>query len=70
MELSAGELDILSREISGGALMLLFVGRLLSDPATADYDITVVEDRGLAGRDGPLGFVEDDLNFIVTDAVD
>ena len=39
--------------------------RSLSDPAAADHDVTVVEDRGLAGRDGALGLVEGDEDCVL-----
>ena len=44
--------------------------RSLSDPAAADHNVTVVEDRGLSGCDGALGLVEGDKDFVVADALD
>jgi len=37
----------------------------LDDPAAADYFVAVVEDGGLAGGDGALGFVEGGKDFFV-----
>jgi hypothetical protein len=34
------------------------------DPATTYYCVSVVEDGALAGGDGALRFVEDDLDFV------
>ena len=41
----------------------------LDDPAAADHDFAVVEDRGLAGSDGALRLVEGDEDFVVAGVV-
>ena len=39
----------------------------LSNPAAADDNVAIVEDRGLAGRDGALRLVEGDEDFVIAD---
>src|SRR5215472_955222 len=51
--------------IRSGSLAV-FIER--DDPAAADYFVFVVEDGGLAGGDGALGFVEECVNRVVIDA--
>ena len=39
----------------------------LSNPAAADHNVAVVEDCGLAGRDGALRLVESDDDLVIAD---
>jgi hypothetical protein len=39
--------------------------KVLSDPTAAQDEVAVVENRGLAGRNGALRLVEGDQHFVV-----
>ncbi len=41
----------------------------LCDPAAADHNVAVVENRGLAGRDGALRLVEGGEDFVFARAL-
>src|SRR5579863_3586234 len=51
-------------------MTVLFISRLLGDPAAADYDIAVIENCSLSRCDGALGLVEGGEDFVVAYALD
>src|ERR1700746_649548 len=61
----SGKADSLLHQTSRGSIR-----QELSDPAAANHDISIVEDRRLPGRDGALGLVELNEDFVVSASFD